>query len=289
MTAWGRWGDDDERGAANLIDADAVRRGVDAVRTGEVLSLALPLRPGFASPAVGRPPLQHFMLRDGGDYAAGRPERGGFGFADDCVFIATHGATHVDALSHVWQDGLMYNGFPASKVSSAGAAVCGIDKAGPMVTRGVFVDLVPRGHAALDPGESVGVARLAEAVAATGIEPLPGDALILRTGWTEAWLRDEAPADRWPGLDYDCADWIADQGFAVIAADNIAVEVFPSSAPDCQVPLHVALLRGHGVYFCELLRLDALAARDRPDFLFVLSPLPLVGAVGSPANPVAVL
>ena len=82
---------------------------------------------------------------------------------------------------------------------------------------------------------------------------------------------------------------MVENDIAILAADNIAVEVFPSSAPECQVPLHVALLRGHGVYFCELLALDALAAHGRSDFLFVLAPLPLVGAVGSPVNPVAVL
>jgi kynurenine formamidase len=289
VNAWGRWGDDDERGAGNLIDATAVRRGLAAVRSGEVLSLAVPLRAGHGSPAVGRPPMQHFMLRDGGDYAAGRPERGGFGFADDCIVLATHGGTHVDALSHVWQDGLMYNGFPASKVGSAGATVCGIDKAGPMLTRGVLVDLVPDGRSALDPGEAVGADRLIGAIDATGIDPEPGDALIVRTGWTEAWLRDESPVDRWPGLDRDCAEWIADRDIAVVGADNIAVEVYPSSDPACQVPLHVALLRDRGVYFCELLQLDRLAASGRVDFLFILSPLPLVGAVGSPVNPVAVL
>jgi kynurenine formamidase len=203
--------------------------------------------------------------------------------------IATHGGTHVDALSHVWQDGVMYNGFAASKVSSAGAEVCGIEKAGPMVTRGVLVDLVPEGRSCLEPGEAIGVDRLTGAVAASGVEPEPGDALLVRTGWTEAWLREEAPADRWPGLDRDCAEWIAERDVAVVGADNIAVEVFPSSVAECQVPLHIALLRDRGIYFCELLMLERLASRGRADFLFVIAPLPLVGAVGSPVNPLAVL
>jgi kynurenine formamidase len=53
--------------------------------------------------------------------------------------------------------------------------------------------------------------------------------------------------------------------------------------------LHVALLRGHGVHLAELMNLEELAACGRATFLFVLAPLPLVGAVGSPVAPVAVL
>jgi kynurenine formamidase len=286
-SAWGRWGPEDQRGAANLVDAEAARRGLAAVRTGDTLSLAVPMRAGAGSPAVGRPPLQHYMLRDGGDYAAGLPERGGFGFADDCVVMATHGSTHIDALSHVWRDGQMYNGHPASAVTSRGARTCGIEAVGPLVTRGLVVDLAPGG--ALDDGEAIRVERLVDAVRATGVAPAPGDALLVRTGWTASWLRDERDGTRWPGLDADCAGWIAEQDFALVGADNIAVEAYPSSDPDCQVPLHISLLRGRGVYFCELLALEALVARDQPDFLLVLAPLPLVGAVGSPVSPVAVL
>jgi kynurenine formamidase len=287
--SWGRWGADDQRGAANLITPDAVRRGLAAARTGQTLGLAWPFRAGEASPAVGRAPMQHFMVRDGCDYAGGRPERGGFGFADDFVGLATHGGTHIDALSHVFQDELMYNGHPARAVNSRGAGVCGIEVVGPLVTRGIFVDLVPPGEQSLASGSLVGVERLADAVAGTGVQPLSGDALLIRTGWAEAWRAGDAPGDSWPGLDRDCADWIIEQELALIGADNIAVEAFPSSDPACQVPLHIALLRGHGIYFCELLNLAELAAAGRCEFLLVLAPLPLVGAVGSPVNPVAVL
>jgi kynurenine formamidase len=289
MSAWGRWGEDDQRGAANLIDADATRRGIATVRTGEVLGLAMPMHAGDASPAVGRPPLQHFMARDGGDYAAGRPERGGFGFADDSVLLATHGGTHVDALSHVWKDGLMYNGFSAGTVGSRGAAVCGIERVGPLVTRAITVDLVEGPRGGLEPGESVDAKRLADAIAGGGVAPEPGDALLVRTGWAQAWVRGTADGAAWPGLDADCADWIAEHDIAIVGADNVAVEAFPSSDEQCQMPLHIALLRDRGVYFVEMLALDELASRRRPSVMFVLSPLPLVGAVGSPVNPVAIL
>ena len=41
---WGRWGDDDERGALNLITADSVMRGAAAVTTGKVYPLGIPIQ-----------------------------------------------------------------------------------------------------------------------------------------------------------------------------------------------------------------------------------------------------
>lgn len=289
MSSWGRWGDDDERGAANLVDAAAIRRGAAEVRTGQALSLALPLRAGAGSGVAGRSPMQHFMGRDGGDYAAGLPERPGFGFADDSVLLPTHGGTHIDALSHIWRDGAMYNGFAADRVTSRGAAALGIEKAGPLVTRGICVDLVSEGELALPGGHLISAADLSGAVEHAGIEPGPGDALLVRTGWVDAWLAGDAQTDAWPGLDADCAAWIAERDIALVGADNIAVEAFPSSDPDCQMPLHIGLLRDHGVYLVELLSLRELAATGRGTFQLLVAPLPIVGGVGSPVNPVAVL
>lgn len=158
-----------------------------------------------------------------------------------------------------------------------------------MVTRALFVDLVPAGQSALAPGEAIGRPRLAEALERAGVAPEPGDALLVRTGWTEAWRDGATGTTSWPGLDHDCGEWIAERDFALVGADNIAVEVFPSSDPDCQVPLHVGLLRDRGVYLCELLDLSVVGARNRSAFLLMIAPLPLHGAVGSPVNPVAVL
>ncbi len=286
------FGSDDERGALNLVDADATRRGLACASSGQVVSLSLSTAPGAAPIAGMRVPMQHFMARDGGDYAAGLPERPGFGFADDSILLACHGTTHLDALSHVWRDGVMYNGFQASEVTSQGARRCGIEKAGPFVTRGLLVDAVPDGQLGLDPGTPIGVDVLRAAL--DEVEFRPGDALLVRTGWIARWRADPSiGAETWPGLDVDCVDWILESGFALVGADTIGVEVCPSTDPTCGSPLHIALIRDNGVYFMELLDLDALATalatRGRQEFLLVAAPMPLHQAVGSPVAPVAVL
>jgi kynurenine formamidase len=284
---WSRWGPDDERGALNLIGPDAVRRGMAAVRAGESVTLGLPMIAGKGPLAAMRQPMQHFMARDGGDYAAGLPERAGFGFADDSILVACHGTTHLDALAHVWRDGQMWNGFPASSVTSRGASRCGIQNAGPVVTRGLFLDFAASGPG-LAPGEAISAARLAAAVTAAGLVPEPGDALLLRTGWLSQWREGAAGVDSCPGLGLDCAGWLRDQGIALVGADNLAVESFP--APDGSVmPLHIAAIRDSGIYLLELLDLEELARRGASEFLLVVAPLNIVGGVGSPVAPVAVV
>ena len=126
-------------------------------------------------------------------------------------------------------------------------------------------------------------------LADASVELRAGDALLIRTGWMEAAADGQADATAWPGLDRDCGPWLADQDIVLAGADNPGVEAFPSSDPDCQVPMHVELLRGHGIYLAELMNLGELAAADRATFMFVVAPLPLVGGVGSPVVPIAVL
>lgn len=178
------WGTGDEIGAANSLGPEAVRRGLAAVREGRTISLATPIVSGESFGLVGRTAPVHLMFRTGADYAAGLPERGGFGFADDVVTLPTHGSTHVDALSHVWRDGQMYNGFPAREVTSRGARHLGIEKMPPIVTRGVVVDVCPGGTRS--PDDPVRVDELADLVTAAGVELAAGDALLVRTGWLEA-------------------------------------------------------------------------------------------------------
>jgi kynurenine formamidase len=287
MDGWGRWGSDDELGSLNLLGANEVRRGIAEVKDGTVIGLAAPIENGRGYGVVGRTAPAHYMVRDGGDYAAGLSERAGFGFADDVITLPTHGVSHVDALAHVWRDGRMYNGHAASHVTSRGAARLGIDKMRPIVTRGVFIDTAPGTYR--QPQDPVHTGELQRLVADAGVTLQPGDALLVRTGWLQAYRAGQADEKAWPGLDGDCAQWLAESDVALLGADNIGVEAFPSSDPQCQVPLHIQLLRGHGVYFSELLDLSGLAGAGRSTFLFVLSALPLVGGVGSPVAPVVIL
>lgn len=285
---WGRWGAQDERGALNLVDPAAVRRGLQSVHQGVPISLGLPLRHGQGPVVPMRQPVQHFMTRDGGDYAAGLAESPGFGFADDTLSLACHGTTHLDALAHIWRDGLMWNGYPASTVSSRGAARCGIEKAGPVVTRGLFVDLAGTGPG-LGAGEAVSPAHLEDAIGQRDAKVEPGDAVLVRTGWLKQWRAGTATVESWPGLGIDCASWLREHDVALIGCDNPAVEVSPSGVEGSVMPLHVAAMRDCGIHFLELLDLEALSAQGVTEMMLIVAPLNIVGGAASPCAPVAVV
>ncbi len=286
--AWGRWGSDDERGALNYIGNAEVLRAVTLARTGEVISLAQPLSPETPVPNH-RGPMQHFMQRDGGDYAAGGKRPGGFQFAEDTVVMALQFGTHIDALCHAWHDDKLYNGFSSHGTrSTTRAARCGVEKMGPIVARGVLLNVLGDDGKALAKGTPVTRERLQESARHAGVTIERGDVVLIRTGWIETMLADPHYYDGEPGIDVEAARWLADAGVAVIGSDNFAVEHIPF--PQGTVfPVHQLVIRGYGIALLEGLVLAALAARGIAEFLFVAAPLPFVGGTGSPLVPIAIL
>jgi kynurenine formamidase len=287
--AWNRWGATDERGALNNIDARQIRDAAALVQSGQVLSLAQPLSPRTPVPQH-RAGVQHFMGRDGGDYAAGARRPGGFQFAEDTVVLPLHIGTHIDALCHAWYDDALYNGFPGTGTrSTTGATHCGIDKMGPIVGRGVLLDVVTIRGGQLANGQTIGRDDLQRAVDLAGVEPGNGDIVLIRTGWAEKQaLTAPVSFDAEPGLDLEAGLWLAERNIALLGADNFAIEVIPF--PEGMVfPVHQRLIRDYGIPLLEGLVLKDLAATGRNQFMFAASPLPVVGGTGSPISPIAVL
>jgi kynurenine formamidase len=287
--AWGRWGAEDERGALNWIGPDQVRRAATLVQTGQVVSLAQPLSPRTPVPRH-RAGVQHFMGRDGGDYAAGARRPGGFQFAEDTVILPLHIGTHIDALCHAWCDDCLYNGFPGQGTrSTTGALRCGIDKMPPIVARGVLLDLVRLRGAPLSARATIGREDLIQAAEAASVRIEPGDAVLIRTGWQETQAgSSEVSFNEEPGVDVEAALWLAEAGVAMVGADNFAIEAIPFP-PGTVFPVHQRLIRDFGIPLLEGLVLQPLAEHDRGQFLFVATPLSVVGGTGSPLTPIAVL
>src|SRR5690606_26790373 len=113
---WGRWGDDDEVGAANFLGAPEVLAGVAAARTGKAFTLQVPMGDPDGDPIwPGRGAPQRFMVIDRSHFVHDRvpPFPGGIEYADDHLSCFLQGTTHCDALGHAWYGDEIWNGYPA--------------------------------------------------------------------------------------------------------------------------------------------------------------------------------
>jgi len=289
---WGRWGEQDERGALNLISDQATLAAARRCQTGRVYSLALPLqRDGVPIvPYRGSPQRLSLMNQaDPGQFASwGGPAT--MGANEDVLILPSHSVTHMDALSHVYSDGVLYNGFRAEGVRTYdGAPYCGIDKVKAVAGRCVMLDIA--GHHSVDwlePGYTISGDDMQSCANAQGVDLRSGDIVLIRTGYVEYWMSlggQELPFAQ-PGIGLDAVDFIHDHDFALIGADNSAVEVVPFD--DHYMSGHLALLVGMGVPLIEHLTLAELGRDHVYEGLFVVAPLPVTGASGSPVNPVVI-
>ncbi len=302
---WGKWGPDDEKGTLNYItDADRAA-AARLVRKGKCFPLGLnfddegPQRGLFG----GRWNPIHTMLATGTDAVSGyqKPAPGkkyAGQYADDAVSMPLQSGTQWDALGHVFNEGKMWNGYPAELVGSRGALKCSIDKVkGEMFGRGVLLDIARwAGVESLDDGTAIDAEDLDACASAQGVEIRRGDFVIFRTGQMERCLKmgdwgGYAGGDA-PGLSFHTAHWIKDKEIAAICADTWGCEVIPNETDATFQPWHWIVIPMIGITMGEIFRLDALAADCAADkvyeFLFCAPPLPITRAVGSPINPMAV-
>jgi hypothetical protein len=165
---------------------------------------------------------------------------------DDHLSFNTQSSSQWDSLCHFQHQpsGLAYNGFKPTKDSLAAASSSTSHDAptidhwhsrGGLVARGVLVD-----YKAFD-GTSISPADLEACAAHQGVEFLPGDVLIVRTGSTQIidhlspeQIQQPVGAAALAGVEgsENTARWLWNKRFAAVASDSNAFEVFPPVKPD---------------------------------------------------------
>jgi len=291
VSTWGRWGEDDQRGALHHITPERLVAAARLAQQGTTLTLSLPLN--TRAEADNPEPADHEMTmlfdRDIGS--------GSVRFSKDYVGVDYHndGHSHVDALCHVAYEGSLYNGVPQGAVSAAGSAAETVDALEHgLVGRGVLLDIpAVRGVPWLEPGEHVFREDLEAAEAAQGVEVAAGDILLVRTGHALA-LRELGPWDTIAakaGLHPTAARFFAEREIAALGSDGNS-DTAPSSTQGVAFPIHVLALNAMGVHLLDYLQFEdlraACARARRWDFLFVAAPLRIAGGTGSPINPIAI-
>jgi kynurenine formamidase len=296
VSNWGRWGEDDERGTANLIDAAALRRGLDAVHTSRHVSLAIPLdqRSPQEGGAPGRIAPLRTMLSINQTYTG---QDGDAAFNDDTVVMAMSAGTHIDALGHVSYDGLIYNGFPADSVNAvAGLTRCGAEKIGPIMGRGVLLDLPGAlGVDRLEVGHAITAEELDRAVDHARVDLSPCDVLCIRTGHMKFFHEGKTTIYNHdsPGLSTHTVRWIRERDCGAVFTDTYVYEVWPPQDWAAMMVVHMIHLRDMGQVQGQNFDFEGLAAACAGagvhEFLFSAHPEPFTGGCSAPVHPVATL
>ena len=291
LSNWGRWGPDDELGAANLITPAKRLEAIALVTEGITVSLEHQLLIEEA-PDVPQP-FQRRML--------GVPdptvEPAFFGGVSDNYDISYHGYSHshLDALCHILYKGQMYNGVAQDTITEAGCANNSIaNLQGGIVTRGVLFD-IPRlkGVDYLEPGTPIYQEDLEAWEEMAGVIVRPGDAVFVRTGrWARrAELGAWAVSQQAAGLHASTMPWIKARDVSFLGSD-VASDVVPSQIEGVRLPVHQLTIVAMGVDLFDNQDLEALAetaARlNRWEFMLVAAPLAVVGGTGSPLNALAI-
>ncbi len=263
---------------------DVVRGGLRVFDLGRPMYAGMPQSPNHPAFSLTLPRRHGDMVRADGGSAA-----------NDLLVTGTHIGTHIDALAHVSHQGLLHGGADAREACHGGRYLeHGVHTIAPMLRRGVLLDIpaalgVPR----CEPGYEITPGDLAAAAARQRTEPGQGDVVLIRSGWgrlfdagPEAYLGHAAGV---PGVGEAGARWVAERGVLAAGADTIAFERLAPGAGHATLPAHRVLLVEHGIYIVEALALEELAAARVHEFTFVLVPLNLVGATGSPVRPLAVV
>jgi kynurenine formamidase len=290
---WGRWGDEDERGTLNLITPEVIARAAACIRTGKQFSLAIPLGPrgpqtgmipGRVNPARTMTMINRPLTGDPADFCT----------SDDVVYMGLQAGTHWDSLAHASYEGKLYNGFAASSVDDKGAARCGIDKVGTVVSRAVLLDMAPGDR--LAPGHAIRPADLDEAEQRAGTRLEAGDIVLLRTGHMQLLRADDRDSYGYgvatPGPAMAACEWFHERDVAAVATDNLAFEVFPFEYEDCVLPVHLLDLVEMGMIQGQNWDMEELAADCLADGVYEMflsaSPEPFARGLGGPVNPVAI-
>jgi kynurenine formamidase len=322
--AWvpGPYGPGDQRGSFNEVTAEKtaaslalldLRRPVKTYNLGETLFNGFP---AFTHPATPPPRTYEQRLT-----VLGYPAPPGFAgfqqapvplgpnrlsFHEERLLSTYQIGTQLDGLNHVGVGAMYYNGFKGPDIAAShGTTKLGNEHMGPIVTRGVVLDVVglkvaqqaagayftaANGNAVLHETYRITVADIEAAMARQGIgEITPGDVVLFRTGWSHLVRSDpKRYIEVEPGIYLSEARYLARFRPAIIGGDTWALESWDAKVHGGNlVPCHQELFLRHGIRIGEGMLTDSLVADGISEFVFIITPQNAVGATAGNTPPVA--
>jgi len=280
-----KWGAGDQRGSGNMMKPETVLRAAKLIRTGEVFELGAVLSPDPREAFINAGRVFNIYTKPSPPIPNARQ-------VNEELVVTELGqiGTQFDAFAHqMWGDSF-YNCFKLGDIGTrTGFKKLGVEHVGGLVTRGVLIDVAgSKGVDMLPTSYNITPEDLQQALAKASQRLQPGDAVLIRTGWSKLMGKEnERYGTLNPGIGIAAGQWLLAQEPMMIAADNCCVELRPSERPH-SLPIHAMMLIQHGIYLLENLELEALAAARAYEFAFIVQPLKIKGATGSAIAPIAV-
>jgi kynurenine formamidase len=199
--------------------------------------------------------------------------------------------TQFDAFSHQTIGDSLYNCFKLDDIATRnGFTKLGVENVGLLMTRAVLIDVAAaKGVPILPHDYEITPGDLQSALKRQNVALEPGDAVLIHTGWSRHWGRDNEQYGRSsPGIGVAAAEWLTRQDLMLVGADNPSVEISPNPDPKLNLPVHQIMLVVNGIHLLENLKLEQMAADRVYESAFILQPLKMQGATGSTVAPVAI-
>ncbi|KAI1369229.1 hypothetical protein F5Y08DRAFT_148135 [Xylaria arbuscula] len=310
--AWGVWGADDQLGALNHLTNDTILTASQTIQDGQAFPLNLRLDVPDPPSNAARKPLSHLYVAQDG-------------YTDDVLVMNTQISTQYDGLRHYpystnnsvftyqWYNDLIdnYEDVIGPKPTEALGIHLAAEKG--IAVRAVLLDFagwMDATNQTLDAFTEIKITpEQLDEVAAWQRMPedwsMPGDMLIVRTGWVRQYNTLNATerallrVQGWPYVGLEASDrtlrWLWEKKLSLIGADNPAVESSSFSAiiDGDMRNLHQVFIGGWGMSIVEFLYLEELAqalhSRNRWNFFMTIQNLNVVSGIASPPNALAIL
>jgi kynurenine formamidase len=290
------WGPDDQLGRLNLITSQSISKVMNSIDSTKVFDLSVDYFMGMPSwLAGGDPSYQIWMTHTPSgniiDNPMNLPKENNelISYSGDAFSMYTHCGTHMDTFNHFGYHGEIWNGFSEKEhLGSRHWSVCGPENYPPIIARAVMIDVAAaKGVDMLPESYGIGKADLLEALDKQGTTIEPGDIIMVRTGRMTVWPDRDKYLTNTPGINIEAAEFLVGEGAIIIGADNISLEQLPSPEKDNWHPVHTYLFTEAGVPIIELMWLEELSKEKIYEVGFIGTNMPLVGATGSPIQPLA--
>ncbi|MGD9604298.1 MAG: cyclase family protein [Gammaproteobacteria bacterium] len=283
-----KWGKDDELGAANMNGPALTLEAAKLIRTGKTYRLGIESNP--KTPAY--PPRNlHIIVLAPNQLSGKSLGTNKMTYADDIINGWVGVGSQLDGLGHAGVDQIYYNGAHGNDfIKPDGLTKFGTHALPPVVTRGVMIDMAKcAGKDILDVGYAYTKELIEACAAQQKTEIRRGDVVLFNSGWMNMMDKDLATYNKGePGLGKSGAEYLAGKEVMMVGADTWALEVLPSENKDEAFPIHQILLPKNGIYILENMDTRELAKDQGYEFMFVLGPARMTGAVQMIINPIAI-